>query len=383
MTITAFSTATGRADHPDPVRTRVLWVACGAHALHDGLTDTLYLLLPLWQAQFALSYAAIGLLRALYTGVMAGFQVPAAKLAQRTGGARILAGGTAVAAVAYLLLGASSSVALGTYNFAGDLGKMALPSITACLIAVISWRWTGTAVGVIGLLGAGAILLSLRAVTSASAVRTPIRSEQDKAPDWTRLLRNGFPLLLTIGVIDSATRMGFLTFLPFLLHSKGAGLPEIGLALTMVFAGGAAGKLVCGFLGARLGVLPTVLITEGATAVGILALLPLPIGAALALLPVIGVALNGTSSVLYGTVPDLVPADRRESAFGVFYTGTIGAGALSPVLYGLFSDAIGLIPAMLLVAAIVLLTLPLAWKLTLVLSAVAHDLRSQTAREVL
>jgi len=104
---------------------------------------------------------------------------------------------------------------------------------------------------------------------------------------------------------------------------------------------------------------------------------------ALALLPVIGVALNGTSSVLYGTVPDLVPADRRESAFGVFYTGTIGAGALSPVLYGLFSDAIGLIPAMLLVAAIVLLTLPLAWKLTRVLSAVAHDLTSQTAREVL
>jgi FSR family fosmidomycin resistance protein-like MFS transporter len=107
---------------------------------------------------------------------------------------------------------------------------MALPSITACLIAVISWRWTGTAVGVMGLLGAGAIVLLLRAVTPASVLRTPIRSEQDKAPDWTRLLRHGFPLLLTIGVIDSATRMGFLTFLPFLLQSKGAGLPEIGLA---------------------------------------------------------------------------------------------------------------------------------------------------------
>jgi MFS family permease len=232
-------------------------------------------------------------------------------------------------------------------------------------------------------LAAGAILLSLRAVTSARAVRPPIRPEQGKAPDWTKLLYNGFPLLLTIGVIDSATRMGFLTFLPFLLRSKGAGLSEIGVALTLVFAGGAVGKLVCGFLGARLGVLPTVLLTEAATAVGILALLPLPVDAALALLPVIGVALNGTSSVLYGTVPDLVPVDRRESAFGVFYTGTIGAGALSPVLYGLFSDAIGLTPAMLLVAAIVLLTLPLAWKLTRVLSAVASELRSQTAGEVL
>jgi FSR family fosmidomycin resistance protein-like MFS transporter len=193
---------------------------------------------------------------------------------------------------------------------------MALPSITACLIAVISWRSTSSVIGIIGLLGAGAILLSLRAVPSASAVRVPGRSVPEEGRDSNnKLLGNGFPLLLTIGVIDSATRMGFLTFLPFLLQSKGAGLSEIGVALTLVFAGGAAGKLVCGFLGARLGVLPTVLITEGATAVGILALLPLPIGAALALLPVIGVALNGTSSVLYGTVPDLVTADRRETAF--------------------------------------------------------------------
>jgi MFS family permease len=396
---------------------RVLWVACGAHALHDGLTDTLYLLLPFWQAQFALGYAAIGILRALYAGAMAGFQVPVAKAAQRVGGARLLAAGTAVAAIAYLFLGASSSVAmlavalvlggigsstqhpiasslvaaaydgprsrgaLGTYNFAGDLGKMALPSMTACLIAVISWRSTASVIGLIGLLGAGGILLSLRTVPLASAVRAPSWPDQAEGRDRNnKLLGTGFPLLLTIGVIDSATRMGFLTFLPFLLLSKGAGLSEIGVALTLVFAGGAAGKLVCGFLGARLGVLPTVLITEGATAGGILALLPLPIGAALALLPVIGVALNGTSSVLYGTVPDLVTADRRETAFGVFYTGTIGAGALSPALYGLFSDAIGLTPAMLLVASVVLLTLPLAWQLTRVLHALASGTGSQIRR---
>ena len=79
MTITALSAVTKPARN----RTRVLWVACGAHALHDGFTDTLYVLLPLWQAQFALSYAAIGVLRALYAGVMAGLQVPVAGAAQR------------------------------------------------------------------------------------------------------------------------------------------------------------------------------------------------------------------------------------------------------------------------------------------------------------
>ena len=176
MTIAALSTTTGPADRPNHGRIRVLWVACGAHALHDGLTDTLYLLLPLWQAEFGLGYAAVGMLRALYTGAMAGLQVPAAGVAQGVGGARMLAAGTAIAAAAYLCLGASSSFAmlaaalilggigsstqhpiasslvaaayegprsrgaLGTYNFAGDLGKMALPSITAGLIVVISWR---------------------------------------------------------------------------------------------------------------------------------------------------------------------------------------------------------------------------------------------------
>ena len=172
--------------------------------------------------------------------------------------------------------------------------------------------------------------------------------------------------------------MGFLTFLPFLLQTKGAAVPEIGVALTLLFGGGAAGKLVCGFLGARLGMLPAVLITEGATAAGILSLLPLPLGAALVLLPIIGVALNGTSSVLYGTVPDLVPPERRPHAFGVFYTGTVGAGALSPALYGLFGDAVGISAAMLLVAGVVLLTLPFAWQLRCVLSAAGNGSRSQT-----
>jgi hypothetical protein len=98
------------------------------------------------------------------------------------------------------------------------------------------------------------------------------------------MLRGGFVLLLTIGIIDSATRMSFLTFLPFLLQANGAGTPEIGLALSLLFAGGAAGKLVCGFLGGRLDVLPSVLITEGGTAVTIMALLPLPLSTAFVLL---------------------------------------------------------------------------------------------------
>ncbi len=70
---------------------RVLAVTCGAHALHDGFTDLIYVLLPVWQAEFALSYAALGVLRMLFTGAMASLQVPAAALARRVGGPLLLA----------------------------------------------------------------------------------------------------------------------------------------------------------------------------------------------------------------------------------------------------------------------------------------------------
>jgi MFS family permease len=172
--------------------------------------------------------------------------------------------------------------------------------------------------------------------------------------------RYGFPLLLAIGMVDSGTRMGLLIFLPFILIAKGAALPTVGLALTLIFAGGAVGKLVCAFIGARLGVIATVCLTEGLSTVGILALLPLPLEAAMVLLPLIGVMLNGTSSVLYGSVPELVEPEKRMRMFGIFYTGTIGSGAVSPALYGLVGDAFGVPVAVCVVAAICLVTLPLA-----------------------
>jgi MFS family permease len=170
-------------------------------------------------------------------------------------------------------------------------------------------------------------------------------------------------MLMAVGTIDTATRMGLLTFLPFLLAAKGADLPAVGTALGLIFAGGAAGKLVCGWLGARFGVLACVLATESLTALGIVALWPLPLAACFAVLPAVGMALNGTSSVLYGTVPELVAPARRERAFALFYTVTSGAGAAAPIAYGALSDRLGIPASMTVLAAVCLLTLPLAWGL--------------------
>jgi MFS transporter, FSR family, fosmidomycin resistance protein len=376
------------------VRRQALQAACGAHAIHDGLTDLIYVLLPIWQTQFAISYAVTGLMRTAYAGAMAGLQIPAGRLARRWGRKSILVAGTAVAGFAYLLAGqagalagvcfalvlggmgastqhplASSLVAdsherhgsrpaLATYNFAGDLGKMLLPAAVGLALSWWSWQQSVTMVGLLAIGAAGWLAWMIPALARPAHVAANDAREPDSASPGASA---GFFALLATGVVDSVVRMGFLTFLPFVLKNKGAPTETIGLALSLLFVGGAGGKLVCAYLGSRIGMMKTVWLTEAGTALAILAILVLPLPFALALLPALGIALNGTSSVLYGTVPELSDGAQREHAFALFYTGTIGGGAVAPLLFGLFSDHLGFAVAMQGAAALALLTLPLAW----------------------
>src|SRR6266700_3306369 len=162
--------ANGRnADARAVSRGRTLWTACAAHALHDGYTDLIYLLLPIWQAEFGLDYAALASLRGLAAGTMASLQIPSGRLAEGVTGTRVvLAAGTALLGIGYAVAGSSGGVwglmvglalagaglstqhplasasvsraygvnargPLGTYNFAGDLGKAVVPAATSLL----------------------------------------------------------------------------------------------------------------------------------------------------------------------------------------------------------------------------------------------------------
>jgi MFS family permease len=373
-------------------RRRALIAGCSAHAVHDGLTDVIYVLLPIWQAQFALSYAQIGLLRGAYSAMMAVFQLMASRAARRWGRLPLLVGGTALAGVAYLLVGQATSLsllllalllgglgastqhplassmitdayedgggvkqALSQYNFSGDIGKTLIPGVVGLLLTVVSWRVSATLLGLLGLAAAGLLWWLVPA-----QVRESGATEKAQPPGGAGSVAGLRALILT-GTLDSAVRMGFLTFLPFLLQAKGAGTAGIGLALTMLFIGGAFGKLLCGYLGARIGMMKTVWLTETSTALLIVTAVYLPLSGLMVMLPLLGLALNGTSSVLYGAVPDLASAGKREQAFAVFYTGTIGGGALAPVVFGGVGDALGVPVAVMVLAVMLLVTLPLAW----------------------
>jgi len=224
------STDTPAATTPPahPRSRRTLAACCGAHVLHDGFSDILYVLFPVWQAAFGLSFAQVGLLKTLYSGSMAALQVPASLLAERVGERVLLALGTLVAAGGFILsgwtagflglalclmlAGAGASVqhplgsaltsrafegaqqraALSTYNFSGDVGKVLLPALCAALLALLDWHAVTMLMGALGLGAALAIWFAVprelhQAVAAAQVANAPAAATGAPARCRTRV----------------------------------------------------------------------------------------------------------------------------------------------------------------------------------------------------
>ena len=146
-------------------------------------------------------------------------------------------------------------------------------------------------------------------------------------------------------------------------HATGGTETAVGIGLALLFAGGAFGKASCGWLGIHLGVIWTVIATETATALLIMATVFLPLKALYIPLPFLGVVQNGTSSVLYGTVPELAPKGDTGRAFALFYTAVIGAGGFAPIAYGTIADHSSKTIGITASALTAMLILPLVFRL--------------------
>ncbi|WP_297835644.1 MFS transporter [Pseudomonas sp.] len=379
------------ADTNEAPRRKTLVAACVAHATHDGLSDLVYVFLPVWQEMFMLSYVWLSLLRSAYALTLATLQIPASSLAIRIKPEYLLVIATVVTGIGWLAAGlAGSATALGlaliisgvgasaqhpiasamvsraygrnakkplsTYNFSGDVGKSILPASAAFLLTYTSYRNTVTLFAAIGVLAA---LLLWSLLRNASVKGDVQLNTGSRASSKTVVQANpgAFYALLCTAILDSAVRMGFLMFLPFIIKENGGSLAQTGIGLTLVFIGGAIGKFFCGWLSDYIGTIKTIIVTELATAllIGVVISAPLTIG--LLILPLLGAVLNGTSSVLYGSVTEVVDSRKLEKAFSVFYTGTIGSGALAPILYGYTGDHLGVTMATVVVAVTAALAL--------------------------
>lgn len=376
-------------------RKRTLFTCSAVHVVHDGLADLTYVLLPLLAQSFGLSLSQVGLIRGAHRTAMAALQVPAGLLAERVGERNLLALGTMVTGVAFLALGhaagflailtalffagvgssvqhpAASSIlsraypaegrraALGAYNFAGDVGKFSFGAIVSLsLLAGMGWQAPLFAFGVLALAAAAAVMWAVAPPRAAQA--TPRSSAAIAKSGWGIRDSRGFTLLCLIEIVDASTRAGFLTFIAFLLISGGLDNAWAASAVPLVFIGGMAGKLACGMLAERLGVVRMIIVTEVLTAGGIFAVVLLPPTAAFFILPLLGVVLQGTSSVLYATVGEFVEQDRLPRSFGLFYTVGSVCGIAAPLGFGFLGDRFGVAAAIASMGALTLLALPLA-----------------------
>ena len=157
-------------------RKNVLISCCGAHVIQDGLSSTLYVLLPVLAQTFGLSYSQVGILRALNNGAMALLEMSSGVLSERFGERNLLAFGLVCSGVGYVVMALSSSLwalgacllivgiggafqhalssstvseafesdgrrsALGLYNSSGDAGKLIFTGLFS-LLAWLGFAW--------------------------------------------------------------------------------------------------------------------------------------------------------------------------------------------------------------------------------------------------
>ena len=210
---------------------RALGVACGAHVLHDGYTDLVWIALPIWQAEFGLSYAVVGLLRMIYSGTLASLQIPASLVAQRIGGGVVLALGTALSGLCYCIAGISGGFSWLIFAlFLGGLGAAtqhpivrrwspalspasarsrpspptisrvtsqgSLPATATAMILIMPWRPAYGLLGMLGLAAAVAIFMLTPRLTPETPAAALVPAQTASAQTENARMRFGFRILV-------------------------------------------------------------------------------------------------------------------------------------------------------------------------------------------
>jgi len=299
---------------------KALVIGCSAHAIQDGLSAAIYVLLPILAQVFGLSYSQVGLfkgVKSLTQGLLelsSGFLTELA--ADQTSTLLIclfvIGIGTAFQhAPASSLVGEAFAVngrrgALGLYNSSGDVGKLGFAACFSLAIgAGIEWQQITVSFGLVALVAALTIgLVSLNQFV-ASPPRKQTQGERESVfSNWGILNYRTFTTLMVVIFLDNLVQAGVLVFVAFAMISKGAA----------------------------------------------------PTWIAFGLLVPLGVFSQGSTSITYGLVPDLVKENRLARGYALMYSLTSFAAAIGPFVLGLLADHFEIEFAFLAMAVVTLLS---------------------------
>ena len=351
----------------------VLMITSGIHLTNDACFALLYPLLPFISDDLGLSYAQIGLMKAVFSGASSVLQIPAGAVGSRYGEMLVLLVGNAWVGLGLVLMALTGSflalllaaalggiggnaqhplgssivsqavparqmaTALGTLNFSGDVGKLIGPFVAGIVATQFGWRIALGSVGAFTVLFSLALLLRGRSNGQHRERRNIADEANQRLP-----FRPGFQNVVLAGALDTATRGASLTFLSFVLVNKGFSAAAVSALFAVIFAGGAAGKFLCGWMTDRWGALPVIVLTESVTAAALIVIYRGPVWSTIPLVAVLGFMLNGTSSALNVSVAQFVPSTERARGYGVYFTAALVSSAISPLAFGVLGDAAGL-----------------------------------------
>lgn len=375
-------------------RRNTLIFASMTHVWSDLFFVIIVPLLPLIQSDpdLLLSYTEAGLFKSVYAASSVVLQIPAGYLATKFGEFWLLifgnvwvgigligmaltsgyflllllalvagfGGGTqhplATSLVSKVYDSNGRSTAVGFVNFAGDIGKLLAPLLSLLCVARFGWRGTLRIVGLFGLANM-VVLATIRPwIKIGGDVRNEFQDVNIDKREKTDLA--SFGTIGSIGFIDSGIRSAALAFLPFILKDKGLVDNQIFIMLTFLLAGGALGKFLCGWLDDRYGSMFLIWATKFITAVLLAYTLFVPSALLIPLMFVLGMGLNGTSSVLYSLVSLFIPSKNRSVGYGYYYTITELGGTLAPILFGIVADIFNIRKTIMLMGFSTLVILP-------------------------
>ena len=367
--------------------------------MHDGLSSSVYVLLPILAQHFSLGFSQIGLIRAVYTGAMWLLEIPAGILSERLGERRLLVLGIIGSGIGFFAVSFTDGyygvllalfvagcgaafqhslcsslisksfgeperrIALGSYNASGDIGKLTFTLVASLLLGIgVGWQTITLGYGVLAVAVALTIwiLLGAKSAGILSAIKL---KEIAGSNGWGIKDRLGFTNLAAIVFLDSLIQDGFLVFITFVMIEKQVSTGLVAFAVAATLCGGICGKFAGGFLAARIGVIRSMVLFELLTAIGIMLVFYTPGNIPFFLLPLVGVFLQGSSSITYGTVSNLVHTQQQSRGFSIIYSIANSASFVGPAIFGLIIDFLGFKVMMTIMATLVLVTLPLCYLL--------------------
>jgi MFS transporter, FSR family, fosmidomycin resistance protein len=376
--------------------TRVNILIGNGHFLSHFYVLCLPPMFVVWQSDFNVSFAELGLTIALMSGTTAILQTPVGFLVDRHGARPFLIGGALLMSLSIAAMGLTTAfwqvLVLATlsgvgnsvihpadyailsgsvdkdrmgrsfalHTFSGNLGFSAGPPVAALLMTTIGWRGTLLTVGLLGLPVVLSILLQSRILNDQVRAQethgTTSLSVKDLVTSRTMIL---FFMFFALGAMASG---GVQSWLVTVLHTvKGVDLPVAASALTAYMIGSTCGVLFGGWFADtfKRHVLPFV---TGLTILSALLMLgvdwlSLPIVAIFAMTFASGLALGASRTPRDVMLKDAAPPGQIGKVFGFVSAGLPLGSAITPVPFGMLIDRGHPELVLVLVAVVLLLSL--------------------------